>query len=200
MGTHGCFSLMKRSALDAVKYNILTEAHFVPMRLNIDQIEDTIKLCSDIGIRKISFLRLVSHGRAESNCDELMLSDNETEKLRLLLIRIKEETSIDIRIGVPLSGNESKTKCEAAAGKLNIKYDGGVYPCEVFKNNRIRFQNGIEIPNIFKEDIISIYNNSRYLNAVRNYIKCFSSNANCENCVGQYLIKTKEEVGEGDGK
>ncbi|MEG1837638.1 MAG: radical SAM protein [Synergistaceae bacterium] len=200
MGTQGCFPLMKLSALKATQYNISTEAHFVPMKLNVDQIEETINLCKNIGIGKISFLRLVSHGRAASNFNEITLSDDQTERLREILVHLKYESSVNIRIGVPLSEVEIETKCEAAKGKLNIKYDGGVYPCEVFKNNSIRFQTGIEVPNIFKQDIVSIYNKSRYLIAVRDYIKCFSCNANCENCVGQYLIETKEEVGANSGK
>lgn len=200
MGTQECLPLMKCSALKAVDQNILTEAHFVPMRLNVGQIEDTLTLCSQIGIKKISFLRLVSHGRAALNVDDILLTNDQTEKLKEVLLQVKNEAAIDIRIGVPLTDGENETKCEAANGKLNIKYDGGVFPCEVFKNNSIQFQDGIEIPNIFKEDIVSIYNKSRYLIAVRNYIKCFSCNANCENCVGQYLIETQEEVGDNCGE
>lgn len=200
MGTQRCFPLMKSSALKAAEHNILTEAHFVPMRLNVDQIEETITLCGQIGIKKISFLRLVSHGRAAFNGNDILLTNDQTEKLKEVLLYVKNEASIDIRIGVPLLNGENETKCEAANGKLNIKYDGGVFPCEVFKNNSIHFQSGIQVPNIFNEDIVTIYNMSRYLIAVRNYIKCFSCNANCENCVGQYLIDTQEEVGDNCGE
>lgn len=200
MGTTGCYSLMKDSARKAALLNIITEAHFVPMRLNIYEIEAVIKLCVDMGIKKISFLRLVSHGRAAMNSDDIGLSQYETENLRTQLELLKHRQDIQIRIGVPLSESESRSKCEAANGKLNIRYDGGVYPCEVFKNNRIQFKSGIRVPNIFFDDIVSIYNGSEYLNAVRMYIKCFSYNASCENCVGQYLIGTKERVGDTSGK
>lgn len=200
MGTNGCFSLMQKSVLDAVALNIMAEAHFVPMKLNIDQIDETIVLCKNIGISKISFLRLVSHGRAMNNLNEILLSNEENTLLNEKLIEISKNEVIDIRIGIPLAGEESKNRCEAANGKLNIKYDGGVYPCEVFKNNKIKFKEGIDVSNIFNEDILSIYTNSNYLKSVREYIKGFSCNPTCENCVGQYLIDNEEMVGEISGK
>lgn len=82
MGTTGCLDLMKQSVATAVGLGICTEAHFVPMRLNIDQIEQTFQLCKELGMKRVSFLRLVLQGRALHNAKKIGLSDKELQKLK----------------------------------------------------------------------------------------------------------------------
>ena len=137
MGTHGCFDFLGESVRRAVDVGIIVEGHFVPNRINKNQIEQTLKYCTDLGISKVSFLRLVIHGRAYENRDKLLLSDDDLLKVEKTLIKIKNENTYNIRIGVPLLGETEEYHCEAANGKLNIRYDGKVFPCEVFKNNRV---------------------------------------------------------------
>ena len=190
MGTHGCFPYLKQSIIDAVNLGIVCEAHFVPMKLNIDEIERTIQFCEDIGISQISFLRLVPHGRAFSNKELILLNDNELEVLKSKLAQLQKHGNHSIRIGVPLSESKSAERCEAAFGKLNIKYDGYVYPCEAFKNipNSIS-RDGLP-ENIFEKTIDNIYHQSSYLNNIRDYIASFCQSNNCENCVGQFYIQS----------
>lgn len=111
---------------------------FVPNRLNWNQIEETLELCQNLGISRMSFLRLVLHGRALVNRKRLELTDHETEILIGDLQKIQAEGKYPIRIGVPLQGNACEHRCEAAVEKVNIRYDGRVYPCEVFKNDSVR--------------------------------------------------------------
>jgi len=201
MGTKGCFDLMQSSVKMANQLCITTEAHFVPMKLNIGEIEKTITLCQNIGISKISFLRLVPHGRALINHEKILLSDEEFLRLRSLLIDIKDKSSIDVRIGVPLSIDTSCHKCEAASGKLNIKYDGYVFPCEVFKNNKVAMNLESYSPeNIHDKSLLQIYKNSSYLQYVREFSTQFQCNNNCETCVGQYLIEIADKEIIEDGK
>ena len=194
MGTTDCFGKMKQSIYDAQNFSITTEAHFVPMSLNVGEIEAVIDLCRDLKISKLSFLRLVLHGRAKENEDIIALTDEELIKLKFVLVSLKEQPGIDIRVGVPLSNDNTCHKCEAANGKINIKYDGNVFPCEVFKNNCMSYYLK-EVPpeNIYNKSLIDIYNNSTYLNTVRNISREFSCNEHCETCIGQHLImKTKD--------
>lgn len=65
-----------------------------------------------------------------------MLSDTDLKEVEKILLKIREENIHSIRIGVPLLGETQESHCEAANGKLNIRYDGKVFPCEVFKNSR----------------------------------------------------------------
>ena len=192
MGTRGNFSLLKESVINAVKKRITCEAHFVPMKYNYNELESTIELCRKLGIDKISFLRLVPHGRAEHNQAQILLSDEETKKLKQKLQSLLDKSEIGIRIGTPLAGEECKHNCNAANGKLNIKYDGKVYPCEVFKNRKIRFIEGYEADSIYEKNLIDIYNCSKYLCLVRESIKKYSFKHQDENCIGQHYINNKQ--------
>lgn len=191
MGTNGNFNFLKQSIIDSNSIMLKTEAHFVPMKLNIKQIDKMITLCKELGISKISFLRLVLQGRALKNQSKILLTFDETKLLKEKLFMLKEDKSFDIRIGVPLLENKSKLLCTAAREKINIKYDGSVYPCEVFKNSKIELLWGIYPDNIFDKDLEEIYYNSLYLKSVREYINNFNSINTCENCIGQYLINYK---------
>ncbi|WP_303805217.1 radical SAM/SPASM domain-containing protein [Ruminococcus flavefaciens] len=193
MQTKGNFKYLQQSIIDASSLGILCESHFVPMKLNVSEIEQTIELCSKLGVSKISFLRLVIHGRALFNENLIALTSNETNNLKDKLLKLSKSSSVNIRIGVPLSEGENKYSCEAADRKLNIRYDGNVYPCEVFKNNKVKFIDGYTPDNIFKKDIKDIYLSSNYLCTVRRCINDFSGVNTCENCIGQYYIKNISE-------
>lgn len=192
MGTKNCFSKMQQSVICAVEVGIHTEAHFVPMNINVEEIDKVVTLCKNLHICKLSFLRLVLHGRAKQNKEELELSEKKYLELKKHLQNIREQVDMEIRVGVPLLFDTSCYKCEAAKGKLNIKYDGYVFPCEVFKNNSMeKSLGGVRPDNIYQKTLADIYNYSEYLNSVRRLSKRFSDR--CETCVGQYLITYEKE-------
>jgi len=195
MGTINCFEKMKQTICDAHDFAIATEAHFVPMKLNIDEAWAVVNLCKELKVSKLSFLRLVLHGRAQKNEARIALSDEDLERFKVVLGKLKRESEMDIRIGVPLSTDTSCHKCEAANGKLNIKYDGNVFPCEVFKNDRIsQCFNGSCPENIYDKSLPDIYESSPYLNIVRKFSQGFPSGGHCEACIGQYLIEKEGKV------
>lgn len=188
MGTENCFNYLKQSITDAVNAGIICEAHFVPMALNVNEIDNVISFCDEVKISKLSFLRFVPHGRGEINASKLLLS-NESQKLFInKLKQIKSERKQSIRIGVPLINNIENVVCEAANGKLNIKYDGYVYPCEVFKNTKELIKNEIQPESIYEKSLKEIYLDSKYLIGIRNYIDNFKCSHNCENCAGQKYL------------
>ncbi len=82
MGTKNCFNKMQQSALCASAVGLCTEAHFVPMRINMDELNEVILLCKRIRISKLSFLRLVLHGRAKENAALLTLTERQTAELK----------------------------------------------------------------------------------------------------------------------
>ena len=193
MGTSNCFSLLKESVLRANAAGICTEAHFVPMALNLREIPAVVRLCEELNISKLSFLRLVLHGRAEQNYNTLALTEQKQSELKEYLQKIKTQSGLAIRVGVPLSIDSGCTHCEAASGKLNIRYDGKVFPCEVFKNHSFQKNiKGLQPDSIYQYSLIDIYNHSSYLIRVRELSDNFSDR--CETCVGQYLIKMEEKA------
>ncbi|WP_455049007.1 radical SAM protein [Mitsuokella sp.] len=189
MGTHGCFGFLRESIRRAVDVGITVEAHFVPNMINKDQIEQTLQYCTDLGISKVSFLRLVVHGRAYENRGKLLLPDEDLLKIERTLVKIKNEKTFNIRIGVPLLGETDECHCEAANGKLNIRYDGKVFPCEVFKNNFVEPLANCVPGNVFDNSIEDIYANSEYLKKVRELVQRHACNRDCEKCIGQYYLK-----------
>ena len=196
MGTKKCFYIMQESVRRIVSSGIKAEAHFVPMSLNLDEIEETVKLCESLGIEKVSFLRLVVHGRAEQCRDDIELNEDELIVLKKQLVSLQNQTQISIRIGVPLSKDYACSQCEAAKGKLNIKYNGEVYPCEVFKNSMCeRGLDGLKPDSIYQKSLQEIYNDSPYLCCVRTKSAAFVESADTETCFGQYLMRA---VVEGD--
>ena len=83
---------------------------------------------------------------------------------------------------------------EAANGKLNIRYDGKVFPCEVFKNNGVEPLSDCEPDNIYEKSIEYIYKDSLYLKKARELVKSHVGCISCEQCVGQYYLgKSMEE-------
>jgi MoaA/NifB/PqqE/SkfB family radical SAM enzyme len=198
MGTEDCFGKMKQSILDANSFSIVTEAHFVPMKLNINEIEKTVVLCKELGVSKISFLRLVLHGRAQFNEPKIALSTDDISRLKNSLEALQQNAGIGIRVGVPLSSDISCHKCEAADGKLNIKYDGHVFPCEVFKNDKVGVQlKGLKPDSISNCSLYGIYNDSPYLKYVRDYSRSYDCGKYGETCIGQHLISEKENESHG---
>jgi MoaA/NifB/PqqE/SkfB family radical SAM enzyme len=194
MGTSDCFEKMKQSIRNADSFCIAAEAHFVPMKPNISETRDVIELCKELNISKLSFLRLVLHGRAQENASKIALTKEETLAFKEESEALKRQSKINIRIGVPLSNDSSCNKCEAANGKLNIKYDGNVYPCEVFKNDRISHSLAGTYPeSIHDKALLEIYQQSPYLKKVRDLSNEFSCGSHCETCVGQYLINKDGE-------
>ncbi len=194
MGTKGCFPKVKQSITNANSCNIITEIHFVPMKLNMYEIEDIIELSEQLEVSKISFLRLVVHGRALKNKDIIALSNEEYDFVKSKLKVLQMDSKISIRIGVPLSDGNSCHKCEAANGKLNIRYDGKVFPCEVFKNYDFTHSlPGLSPENIYDISLKEIYAKSKYLNRVRSLSDEFKVNNSQESCIGQQLIKLETE-------
>ena len=138
-------------------------------------------------------MRLVSHGRAKKNRNLLELTDKKSIQLKEILHDIRTHSTISVRVGVPLTAGTSCRTCEAANGKLNIKYDGEVFPCEVFKNNSMeKSLGGLKPDNIYRHSLYDIYQNSVYLTHIRNLSENFSGK--CETCIGQYLIQKEEET------
>lgn len=194
MGTKNCFEKMQQSAIHAAKVGFCTEAHFVPMKVNVNEINEVVLLCKRIQISKISFLRLVLHGRAKENAALLTLTEQQISELKNRLAEFQAQSDLSIRIGVPLSLDLSCHRCEAACGKLNIKYDGCVFPCEVFKNYSMeKSLDNLSPENIYQQSLVNIYNSSRYLCRVREMSERYAENCGCETCFGQYLIGLEEK-------
>lgn len=192
MGTSfGGFQMLKNSIRKAVTKGIQVEAHVVPMKLNIQQLPKIISLCDELGISRVSFLRLVVQGRALSHQSDILLDDDEIKFAKYLIAISTKQYQGSIRFGIPFGDCVNRVNCMTGISKLNIRYDGFVYPCEAFKDNRFKNKLNISPDNIINTGLKDIYNHSSYLMEMRNSLAYFQTIDTCETCMAQFFKNLK---------
>lgn len=194
MGTNfGGFKLMHESIKKCVSLGYLVEAHIVPLGLNYLQIPQIVSQCFELGVSRVSFLRLVMQGRSMQNKDLVSLSNEQLQQAKRLILECEKEYHNKIRIGIPLSDAICRINCHAGTSKLNIRYDGNVYPCEAFKSNCPKTLISAQPGNIYDNKLKEIYFNSLYLTEIRSKIDEFRNTGIAENCINQYYRKLSNE-------
>lgn len=188
------FDVVIQSIKNANLAGVETEIHFVPMKLNIDEVDQLLDLVEKIGVKNTSFLKLVPHGRAKINKDKILLSDLETEKLQKKLFELKLQGK-NIRIGLPFTKNSEENSCHAVREKLYIKYDGSVFGCEAFKYIALEDKKGrtINPDNVLQKKVFDINATSEFLKNSIILVDEFSSyESGCDNCPVQKYLKGRK--------
>lgn len=190
MGTDvGGFDMMKKSINDCVSSGLVVETHVVPMQVNFKHLKSIFEMCYQLGVSKVSILRLVLQGRALENLSLVKLTGEDSWEVTKLIKALKEAYKGKVRIGLPYSDSNCRIYCKAASDKINVRYDGNVYPCEVFKDDLLNAKLGCEPDNVWKDSFYNIYQNSPYLNVVRKSIEAFKKEDGDETCYGQFKMK-----------
>ena len=178
--------LLENSIHAAVAAGIEVEAHFVPMHINWRDAMSVVDRCKQLGVNKVSFLRLVMQGRTLENVDLTSLKEDERRDFISLVKSIPNTNGKEIRLGIPFKGDSFKCACKAGVQKISIRYDGMVYPCESFKNDEPAGLFSAKPDNICEKSLLDIYRNSPYLSEVRELIRDFKTRRCPEACVNQY--------------
>ena len=190
MGTDvGGFDMMKKSINDCVSSGLVVETHVVPMQVNFKHLKSIFEMCYQLGVSKVSILRLVLQGRALENLSLVKLSGKDNREVTKLIKALNESYKGKVRIGLPYSDSYCRIYCKAASDKINVRYDGNVYPCEVFKDDLLNAKLGCEPDNVWKDSFYDIYKSSPYLNVVRRRIEAFKKEDGDETCYGQFKIE-----------
>ena len=190
MGTDvGGFDMMKKSINDCVSSGLVVETHVVPMQVNFKHLKSIFEMCYQLGVSKVSILRLVLQGRALENLSLVKLTGEDSWEVTKLIKALNESYKGKVRIGLPYSDSNCRIYCKAASDKINVRYDGNVYPCEVFKDDLLNAKLGCEPDNVWKDSFYHIYQNSPYLNVVRRRIEAFKKEDGDETCYGQFKIE-----------
>ncbi|HHV99134.1 MAG TPA: radical SAM protein [Clostridiaceae bacterium] len=174
--------------------------HFVAMKPNWKQLADVISLIQKLKVRKISILRFVPHGRGKIVKDIYNLNKDELKELKSEIMRLRENTDVSIRLGSPFNilSLQSDVDCTAGIDRLIIGSDGKIYPCDAFKN----ITHGGKFSSIYEGSLIDIWNNSEYLNDVREKVssglnqtcKLCEDRTKCKGgCLAQKIIRFKGE-------
>ena len=190
MGTDvGGFDMMKKSINDCVSSGLVVETHVVPMQVNFKHLKSIFEMCYQLEVSKVSILRLVLQGRALENLSLVKLSGEDNWEVTKLIKTLNESYKGKVRIGLPYSDSNCRIYCKAASDKINVRYDGNVYPCEVFKDDLLNAKLGCEPDNVWKDSFYNIYQNSPYLNVVRKSIEAFKKEDGDETCYGQFKME-----------
>ncbi len=174
VGMPGAFERTWESLVAAKNFGHLTEVHIVPTKINIDTIFTTVLELSKIGVSQISFLRLVPQGRGKENIQNLDLG----KEGEVLLAKIFHEISsfpkgkTKIRFGKPFGSIRNEfTRCNAGDGKLLVKYDGSILPCEAFKDETFSDLILGNINNSSFNEMANAGKNNAPLNRIRSFAK-----------------------------
>ena len=190
MGTDvGGFDMMKKSINDCVSSGLVVETHVVPMQVNFKHLKSIFEMCYQLGVSKVSILRLVMQGRALENLSLVKLTGEDSREVTKQIKALKEAYKGKVRIGLPYSDSNCRIYCKAASDKINVRYDGNVYPCEVFKDDLLNAKLGCEPDNVWKDSFYDIYKISPYLNVVRKSIEAFKKEDGDETCYGQFKME-----------
>lgn len=190
MGTEASnLNLLDETINRALALGIPVEAHLVPMHCNYSQIPAVLRKLYAIGIKNVSFLRLVPQGRVLQNRSLVEFSAEEEKELHQILAISKETYQDKIRLGLPFSAK--RAACNTGTVKLTVRYDGYVFPCEAFKDGMMEIEKGITPDNVNEKRLKEIYSNSAYLQTVRTGLKEYADCKGDEHCYGQYCRTNK---------
>lgn len=176
--------LLEESVKQAVALGMTLEAHFVPMHINFMDAEAVLERCKKLGMKRVSFLRLVMQGRAPEHLSDTHISEQEIDEFLSRVNSKPGETSS--RLGTPFHKNSFNCACTAGVQKISVRYDGNVYPCESFKNDEPEGLVSHLPDNIYEKPFKEIYLHSPYLDEVRTLVKAFKARKLCESCINQY--------------
>ena len=153
--TPGSYECLLTSLKNCKQADIECEMNFVPLRVNVHEFTHLVNLAQDLQITRISVLRFVPQGRGALNRKELELCSEEEDLFVNEVLRLRAQSSVDIRTGSPFNGivPGNQVPCRAGFGKLVVQADGNVLPCEVFKHHK-RCQWGLSVHNMTLSQIV----------------------------------------------
>lgn len=164
-----------RTTLDSVRQcvslGLQVEFHFVPMSSNYKELRAVVELARELGVNRVSILRLVPQGRA-ATFGGLMLKDNENWALRQSLLELIKEGH-DVRVGSPFNILRIRKEPECCAGidRLTISPDLTISPCDAFKQISPSMINvSDEYSSLAKYTLSDCWDNSPYLRLIREYL------------------------------
>lgn len=165
-GTRGHMAYTEESIRNSVGSGMHTEFHFVPTKLNMDQIEKVVEYAAGADVERVSFLKLIPQGRACRNMDILVPDASEYRMIKEKLYRMKTAYGDMVRIG----NSFGTGVCTCGTEKLVVRYDGKVFGCEAYKQLPMYDAQGNEIlpDSIYERDIADIYAGSEHMDSERN--------------------------------
>jgi radical SAM protein with 4Fe4S-binding SPASM domain len=154
--------------------------HFIPLSINIDEIEEYIELARDLQLDNISLLRFVEQGRGKQNF--LSLNFDEISQLFNIIEKYRFCKKLEFKIGCPLDfgfifkKGRTAISCKSGISRCVVRPNGNVMPCPAFKDTT-----ELIAGNVKEDSLINIWNTSCVFKAFRkiNDIKVGGACSSC---------------------
>lgn len=185
----GSFDVTINSMRNCIELGFNVEIHFVPMAANYAELRSVAELARNMGISRVSVLRLVPQGRG-SDYETLKLNHESNLTLQKSIIELRKEGH-DIRVGSPYNilALKSNPECCAGIDRITISPELKISPCDAFKQITPEMLGvSSEFYSLGECGLRDCWEKSEYLQKIREYLttpfaeEC--SGCNClENCL-----------------
>jgi radical SAM protein with 4Fe4S-binding SPASM domain len=169
--SYGSYNKTITAAGYCVAIGLQTEFHFVPMKHNYRALPEILSKARNMGIDRVSILRLVPQGRGASTKHE-ELSHDQNRELRGLIKELRSD-DYDIRLGSPYNFLmlNKKPQCCAGIDRITIGPDLRIFPCDAFKHiTPDDIGASSDYSSLRDHSLAECWENSSYLGAVRKYL------------------------------
>ena len=197
MDVDGAFDNIMRVLQRCLKFNMNVETHFVPQKDNWKYIKDYVYWLDELGVKKVSFLRLVPQGRAKEN--DVMITVNQFRKIQEMFydLRHRNDLNIKIRLGHPINfqflidPNEPVDSCRGGTDAPLITPWGSVHTCPAWKQLE-HYSAGNIREQSFKDiwENSTVYKTFRWFIHKKGYLK-LDKDSKCHNCEFFHRCKAK---------
>lgn len=183
-GMAGSFDMTIESLRACKSAGIDVALHFVPTKLNYQDLPDLVALAERLGILRISLLRFVPHGRGASNSLDLVLTPDQLTELRSSVVQLSSER-VHLRLGSPfrIMSTTGVPACQAGIDRMLVTPDGKAYPCDAFKG----FAVDDDCQNVYTHGLTNVWRHSRYFRLVRDIVADVPDG--CRGCYRQYYCR-----------
>ena len=163
---YGSFATTVLSIQNAIAAGVPVEIHFVAMHRNFRDLPDLVEAAAQWGVRRVSVLRFVPHGRGGNIASQEDLGAEEMRELRGVILRARQAfPQVSVRAGSPYNILDvGYAPCDAAQEVLSVNYRGQVFPCDAFKN--VDYKDA-KFGSILNRSLKDVWENSAFLNRVR---------------------------------
>ncbi len=165
---------------NALASGVPVEIHFVSMHRNFRDLPRLVEEAAKWGVRRLSVLRFVPHGRGGGIANREDLTSDEMRELREIILATRETfPEIELRAGSPYNVlGIGHTPCDAAQEVLVVNHRGDIFPCDAFKN--VEFYDA-QFGSVLHRPLREVWEQSAFLNRVREELAA-QPGPMCESC------------------
>lgn len=198
----GSFNATIAAVEAAIRAGLIAEFHFVPLSINYKELPRVLGLATNLGVKRISILRFVAHGRGH------LIKRYSLDRLQNLelkkIIETGRNNGIHIRTGSPYNFllMNDQPECASGVDRIIIGPDLRIYPCDAFKQLKVEELVGtLDYSTLDRWSLSECWGKSPFLEAIRRYlmtdfeepcINCNKLELCLSGCLAQKVLKSED--------